>query len=328
MEPSFFKNLGPVGISKIKKSINCEIINIANDETFNEFLGISKIRNKSITFLNENEQLKNNISNDHALICTKRKYEILNDKNLKAILVKNVQEAVAKISHLFYRDYSVSEMLNFKKPEIGNNCIINKKSTLENAVLIGDDVNIGHGVYIGHHCIIGNGTSIEPNTVITNSIIGDNVKIGRNTSIGQNGFGFYMNDESNINIYHSGRVILQDNVSIGSSCTIDRGSFDDTIIGKNTYLDNLCHIAHNVQIGKNSAFAAMTGVAGSSRIGNNVLVGGQAGIAGHLVIGNKVQIAAKSGVFNNLSDGVSVMGNPAVNKYTFIKNFKKIYDSR
>ena len=328
MHPSFFKNLGPIQISKIKKSLDCEIVNIDHDEKFNSFLGISKVSNKSISFLNNNEVLKKNIPSDHAIICTRKKFKSLNNKNLKAIIVRNVQEAVAKISNVFYRDFNETEILEFKKPVTGKNCVINKNSTLENGTIIGDNVCIGYGVFIGHNCSIGDNTKIESNTIITNSIIGENVIIGRNSSIGQNGFGFYMQNGENIKIYHSGKVILQSNVSIGSGCTIDRGSFDDTIIGENTYIDNLCHIAHNVQIGKNSAFAAMTGIAGSSKIGNNVLVGGQAGIAGHITIGNNVQIAAKSGVFENLSDGASVMGNPAVNKYTFIKNYKKIYVSK
>ena len=125
-----------------------------------------------------------------------------------------------------------------------------------------------------------------------------------------------------------GRVLLQSKVSIGSGCTIDRGSFSDTIIGENTYLDNLCHVAHNVEIGNNSAFAAMTGIAGSAKIGNHVLTGGQAGIAGHIKIGNNVHIAAKSGVFQSIDDDETVMGNPAVNKYKFIKNYKKIYGKK
>ena len=89
-----------------------------------------------------------------------------------------------------------------------------------------------------------------------------------------------------------------------SGCTIDRGSFSNTVIGENTYLDNLCHVAHN-KIGNNSIFAAMTGIAGSAIVGNNVLTGGQVGIAGHIKIGNNVQIAAKSGVFSDIEDGKS-----------------------
>ena len=118
---------------------------------------------------------------------------------------------------------------------------------------------------------------------------------------------------------------MKDKVSIGSGCTIDRGSFSDTMIDENSYIDNLCHIAHNVEIGKNCALAAMTGIAGSTIIGNNVLTGGQTGIAGHISIGNNVQIAAKSGVINSIDDNETVMGYPAIKKYNFIKSYKKLY---
>ena len=166
---------------------------------------------------------------------------------------------------------------------------------------------------------------VDRNTVITNSIIGEKVKIGRNVSIGQEGFGFAISKKENINIYHSGRVILQAGVKIGSNCTIDRGSFGDTIIGENSFFDNLCHVAHNVVVGNNCIFAAMSGIAGSTNIGNSVMAGGQTGIAGHLNIGNNVKIAAQSGVLTDIADNSSVMGHPAINKFTYIKKFKRNY---
>ena len=147
-----------------------------------------------------------------------------------------------------------------------------------------------------------------------------------NTKVGSKpGFGFSIQKSNNENIYHMGRVIIQSRVRIGSNCTLDRGSFGDTVIGENTYIDNLCHIAHNVSIGNDCVFTGMNGIAGSTTVGNRVLSGGQVGIAGHLKIGNNVQIAAKSGVINNIDDNASVMGNPAVNKFKYIKQFKKTY---
>ena len=118
---------------------------------------------------------------------------------------------------------------------------------------------------------------------------------------------------------------MQSNVSIGANCCIDRGSFGDTIIGENTYFDNLCHIAHNVVVGNNCVFAAMAGIAGSTKIGNSVMAGGQVGISGHLSVGDNVQIAAKSAVLKNIEDNCSVMGNPAIDKYKYIRKYKKLY---
>ena len=261
------------------------------------------------------------------MICTEKSLKLLNSTQ-KVFIVKNVQEAVAKLSHIFYRDLNNIEISKLNEPIIGKNLVKGKNVIIENGAIIGDNVTIGHNSVINHSCIIGDRSRVDANSTISNSILAEDVNIGSNTSIGQNGFGFYLNNLNNIDIYHTGRVILKSNVSIGSGCTIDRGSFSDTVVGKNTYLDNLCHVAHNVKIGNNCAFAAMTGIAGSATVGNNVLTGGQAGIAGHISVGNYVSIAAKSGVFYSLNDGESVMGNPAINKYKFIKKYKKIYGKR
>ena len=112
-------------------------------------------------------------------------------------------------------------------------------------------------------------------------------------------------------------------VEIASGCTIDRGSVDDTVIGKNTYIDNQVHIAHNVKIGEDCMIAGQVGFAGSSTIGNNVSIGGQAGISGHLKIGNNVRIGGGSGVVKDIDDNQVVMGYPAVPLKEFLKNSKK-----
>ena len=141
--------------------------------------------------------------------------------------------------------------------------------------------------------------------------------------IGQKGFGFIPNKDKNIKFPHIGKVIINDNAELASGCTIDRGSVDDTIIGKNTYLDNQVHVAHNVKIGNNCMIAGQVGFAGSSVIGNNVSIGGQAGISGHLKIGNNVKIGGGSGVVKDIDDNQIVMGYPAVPLKEFIKISKK-----
>jgi len=120
-----------------------------------------------------------------------------------------------------------------------------------------------------------------------------------------------------------GKVILEEGVEIGANSTIDRGSLTNTIIGKNTFLDNQVHIAHNVKIGKNCMLAGQVGCAGSTIIGDNVVIGGQSGISGHLKIGNNVKIGGGSGVINDIPDNSQVMGYPAVNLKEFVKQRKK-----
>ena len=106
-------------------------------------------------------------------------------------------------------------------------------------------------------------------------------------------------------------VIIEDDCEIGCGSTIDRGSLSNTVIGKNTFLDNQVHVAHNNKIGENCIIAGQVGFAGSSTLGNNVMIGGQAGISGHLKVGSNVQIGGGSGVIKNIPDNSKVMGYPA-----------------
>ena len=121
-------------------------------------------------------------------------------------------------------------------------------------------------------------------------------------------------------IPHIGHVKIGENVYIGSNCTIDRGSFANTIIGRNTMIDNSVHLAHNVNIGEFCFIAGQVGIAGSTQIGNHCMIGGQAGISGHLKIGNNVQIGGGSGVLKNLEDNSKVMGYPAKSIKDFLKS--------
>ena len=151
----------------------------------------------------------------------------------------------------------------------------------------------------------------------------NNVQILDSCVIGKKGFGFFPDKKENYRYPQIGVVIINDNAEIGCGSTIDRGSMSNTVIGKNTYLDNQIHIAHNVKIGENCIIAGQVGFAGSSIIGDNVVIGGQAGVSGHLKIGNNVKIGGGSGVINDIPDNQQVMGYHAVSLKDFIKKRKK-----
>ena len=140
-----------------------------------------------------------------------------------------------------------------------------------------------------------------------------------NCIVGKHGFGFFPDVNKNLRYPHIGIVKIEDNCEIGCGSTIDRGSMSNTVIGKNTFLDNQIHVAHNVKIGDNCIIAGQVGFAGSSIIGNNVMIGGQAGVSGHLNIGNKVQIGGGSGVIKDIPNNSKVMGYPAKDLKTFLK---------
>jgi len=238
----------------------------------------------------------------------------------------NVLIVTAKITKIFYPDSvtddfditvkDISKTSFKKKVDFGKNVLIGKN------VKIGKNCSIGHNSIVEKNVIIGNNCSIGSNVIIRNTIIHNNVHILDGCVIGKKGFGFFPNKENNYRYPQIGVVIINDNSEIGCGSTIDRGSMSNTIIGKNTYLDNQIHIAHNVKIGDNCIIAGQVGFAGSSTLGNHVMIGGQAGVSGHLKIGNNVKIGGGSGVIKDITDNSKVMGYPAKDLKSFVKENK------
>lgn len=170
---------------------------------------------------------------------------------------------------------------------------------------IGANSVIGPGVQIGSDCHIGAGTSIFF------TLVGNNVQILSGARLGESGFGLISSRTELSDLPHFGRVILQDNVTIGANSCVDRGLLEDTLIGEGTKIDNLCHIGHNTHIGRYVVMAAFGGISGSARIGDGVKMGGRVGLIDHLVIGKEAQIGAGSAVFENIPAGEVWAGAPA-----------------
>jgi len=244
----------------------------------------------------------------------------------KPINVDNVLLIISQITSKFYPDAINDDFDNsVKKIEELN---FDNKIKYGHNVLVGENVKIGKNCSIGHNTIIEKNVNIESNcsigsnVIIRNTIIEKNVAILDGCIIGKKGFGFFPDKQKNLRYPHIGIVLIGENSEIGCGATIDRGSMSNTIIGKNTYLDNQIHIAHNNKIGDNCIIAGQVGFAGSSTLGNNVMIGGQAGISGHLKIGNNVQIGGGSGVIKDISDNSKVMGYPSKDLRQFLKDNK------
>ena len=326
MSNPFFKNYGPLKISEVLKSLNISFNNSNNDQEIKDIKDLFSSSEGDITFFHS-KKYKDIAKKTKASFCittNSLKNELA--KGCKAIVVDNVLVSASKITSIFYPE-SINDDFDETVNDISKTEFNNKVKYGKN-VLIGQNVSIGSNCLIGHNTIIeknvsiGNNCSIGSNTIIRNSLIKDSVKILDNCVIGKHGFGFFPLKNANIRYPHIGIVIIEDNCEIGCGSTIDRGSMSNTIIGRNTYLDNQIHIAHNVKIGENSIIAGQVGIAGSSIIGNNVKIGGQAGISGHLKIGNNVEIAGGSGVIKNIIDNSKVMGYPAKNIRKFLKENK------
>lgn len=209
-----------------------------------------------------------------------------------------------------------------KSSKLGDNLYIGSFVYIDENVIIGSNTSVYPNSYIGANVHIGKNVIIEPNVVInTDCIIGNNCIIHSGTVIGSDGFGFAPTANGFEKIPQLGNVILEDNVEIGSNCTIDRATMGSTIIRKGTKLDNLIQIAHNVEMGENNVIAAQTGIAGSTKIGNWNMIGGQVGIVGHLKIGNQNQIQAKSGINKDIKDNEQHYGAPSMDAMLFRKNY-------
>ncbi len=197
-------------------------------------------------------------------------------------------------------------------PKISEKANIGLHVSILNGAVIEKNVTLMPGVYVGENVHIGEGTTIHPNAVIyPNTRIGKNCNILANAVIGSDGFGYaHTKRGEHIKIFHSGNVILEDEVDIGAGTTIDRAVFASTIIKKGTKIDNLIQIGHNCVLGEGCMMVAQSGLAGSTTLGKGVIMGGQSATAGHLSIGDRAIVAARGGVSKSLKGGKTYSGFP------------------
>jgi UDP-3-O-[3-hydroxymyristoyl] glucosamine N-acyltransferase len=255
-------------------------------------------------------------------------------KSLTLIKVENSYTCFAQLLELY--DNLNKKEAKIEQPSfiddsalIGADLYLGAFSYIGKNVKIGDKVVIYPNVFLGDNVKIGSNTILHPGVVIYQGcLVGENCIIHSGTVVGSDGFGFAP-DENGIfkKIPQIGNVIIENNVEIGSNCSIDRATMGSTIIREGVKIDNLCQIAHNVEIGENCAFAAQVGIAGSSKIGKRVMIGGQAGINGHLSIANDTKIAGKSGVAKTVKEAITLMGTPAIPLNDFKKSsvgFRKL----
>lgn len=205
-----------------------------------------------------------------------------------------------------------------KKVYVGDFAYVGRNVRVGDYTKIYEHVYIGEGTVIGSHCIIYPGVKIYPGTVI-----GDNVILHANVVIGSDGFGFApLEDGTYKKIEHTGNVIIEDDVEIGANSTVDKSQMGSTIIRRGVKIDNLCQIAHNVEVGENTVMAAMSAIAGSTKVGKHCVIGGQTGIAGHLTIADNTSFSAKSGLLSNIKEpGQAYMGIPAIPLRNYLRSY-------
>lgn len=205
-----------------------------------------------------------------------------------------------------------------KKVYVGDFAYVGRNATIGDCTKIYEHVYIGDDVKIGSYCTIYPGARIYPGMVI-----GDRVIIHSNAVIGADGFGFApLEDGTWKKIEHTGNVIIEDDVEIGANTCIDKSQMGSTIIRKGSKIDDLCMIAHNVEVGRNTVMAAMCGIAGSTKVGEHCIFGGQSGIAGHLTIADNTSLGAQTGVIGSIkTPGQAYMGTPAIPYKDYLRSY-------
>ena len=164
-KPSFFKKLGPISSNLIKSSINCKVVNVTKDDYFDSFVSIGKVTNNALSFLYDNEKLGDDLPLNSGIICSEKTANKLNPDQ-KKFIVRNVQESVAKISNIFYRDYTEKEKMNFDDPVFGENCEI------------GNNVTIGGQAGFAGHLKIGDNVVVAAKSGVTKNISNNKIVAG------------------------------------------------------------------------------------------------------------------------------------------------------
>jgi len=205
--------------------------------------------------------------------------------------------------------------------EIGEDCYIGNFAYIGENTKIGRNCKIYPYAYIGDHVTIGDNTIIYPHvTIYYDCIIGNDCILHAGSVIGSDGFGFAPEGDIYNKIPQMGNVVIEDNVEIGASTTIDRAVMGSTHIHKGVKMDNLVQIAHNVEVGENTVMAAQVGIAGSVKIGRHCMFGGQAGLAGHINVVDNVTFGAQAGVISDVKEPASLLGAPAIDAKSFMRS--------
>jgi UDP-3-O-[3-hydroxymyristoyl] glucosamine N-acyltransferase len=317
-ESRFYQNLGPFKLEKISSIIGISLPDSESNILIHNVKSLKEATNNDITFLS-NEKYTSLVTNSKAAACLVP-LDFVAEPATKTILlrVNNPYYSYALLVDLFYssakqtKEWISPSAFIAKSAKIGKNCYIGHNVVIEENVEIGDDSVIQSGSFIDYGVKIGHHARIDSNVSISYSIIGDDVVILPGARIGSDGFGFATYQGVHKKIYHTGLVLIGNNVEIGANSTIDRGSMKNTIIEDLCRIDNLVQVAHNAHIKKGTILVAQVGIAGSSVIGSYCALGGQVGVAGHITIANNVQIAGQGGVIQDIKESGIMGGTPAV----------------
>ncbi len=197
---------------------------------------------------------------------------------------------------------------------IGDRVYIGDFAVIGDQAVVGNNVQIHPQVFIGDNCVVGDNTILYPGVrLYSETVIGRNCMLHAGTVVGSDGFRFHQVDGQNRKVPQIGNVVIEDDVETGSNCCIDRATLGSTILRRGVKLDNLVHVAHNVEIGENTVIAASTGIAGSTKLGKNCMISGHVAFTGHITVADGTVLGGATGVSKSLTKpGQTYLGSPAM----------------
>ena len=239
--------------------------------------------------------------------------------------VKDPQLAFAQAIELFYQPPQYAAGVH-PTAVVAGSARIGRNAHIAAHVVIDEDVEIGNDCTLLPHVVIYRGVRIGDNffahahaVVREQCRIGNNVVLQNGVLIGGDGFGFTRTPEGWRKTVQAGIVVIEDNVEVQANTCIDRATVAETRIGRGTKIDNLTHVAHNVEVGESGLLCAQVGVSGSAKLGRNVILLGQVGSIGHITIGDNAVVTPQSGIAGDVPADATVSGAPAVDHRVWMK---------
>ncbi len=320
-DPRFFARSGPFTLERIAQEISAEIIGKAADTAIaaRQFFGVAPLQNagpREISFLSNRRYAGLLAETRAGAVILQAEFSSRLPATSLGLTVIDPYLAWARAGALFHPASQPAPGIH-PSAIIDASAMIDPSAEISPLAVIGANAQIGPRSRIGPHAVIGDGVVIGPgcrigaHVALSHAILGAGVTLHPGARIGQEGFGFTAGPDGFVSVAQLGRVIIEDDADIGANSTIDRGSAQDTVIGKGTRIDNLVQIGHNTRTGRGCIIAGQAGVAGSATLGDHVTLAAQAGISGHVRLGDGAQIGPQAGVMSDVAAAARVLGSPA-----------------
>ena len=322
-ETSFFARSAGLSVAEIAELTGAEPRTGA--DLSRRLTGIAPIDRAGATdlsFLSDVKFARAMTATEAGAVLTHERFGRQAPEHVAVLCVSKPYDAFVAVARKIYRS-ALRPQSVFGVVGIAANAMIHPSAELEAGVtvdpfaVIGPSVHVGAGSLVGAHAVIGaqvrigRDCAIGANCTVTHAHLGDRVVIHPGSHIGQDGFGYVSSGKGHVKIPQIGRVMIHDDVEIGSGTQIDRGGMRDTVIGEGTKIDNLCQIAHNCIIGRHCIIVAQSGLSGSVTIGDFAVLGPRTGIIPHVNVGKGAMLASRSTVYEDVPDGAIWGGFPA-----------------